>query len=159
MMFCEDEIAFPWFIATCFAGVSAIPFLQITFLYDVILNTEQMWYMIFCRIFGVACIVFPFLMPHIVAFKTYRKSDKVNPTEMTFGEEDIYVKNSKEGITTEHHFAYSVTDKIIEKSGVVYLRIAIEKSKVYLALHDESYLEGSREELLALLKRKEIEEV
>ncbi len=27
MMFCEDEIAFPWFIATCLAGVSAIPFL------------------------------------------------------------------------------------------------------------------------------------
>jgi len=93
-------------------------------------------------------------MPYIVASKTYRKADKVNPTEMIFEEEDIYVKNSKEGIITEHHFAYSVTDKIIEKSGVVYLRIAIDKSKVYLALHDESYLEGDREKLLAFLKNK-----
>ncbi len=97
-------------------------------------------------------------MPYQLSIRYYRKqaASKEKSVEIEFGEESIVGRFVNGGVGGENRFAYSVVDGYEARNNAVYIRLMVEKSKEFLILHDDAYLEGSKEELIEFLEGKGI---
>ncbi len=135
----------PWWKALYFFGYQ-------------IFSAKDMLFLIFFSGAGLFFIALPFFMPYQLSIRYYRKqaASKEKSVEIEFGEESIVGRFVNGGVGGENRFAYSVVDGYEARNNAVYIRLMVEKSKEFLILHDDAYLEGSKEELIEFLEGKGI---
>ena len=135
----------PWWKALYFFGYQ-------------IFSAKDMLFLIFCSGVSLLIIACPFLMPYHLSISYYRKqaASKEKSAEIEFGEESIIGRFANEGVCGENRFGYSVVDGYEARNNAVYIRLMVGKSKEFLILHDDAYLEGSKEELIEFLEGKGI---
>ena len=79
------------------------------------------------------------------------------PRTYTVDAEGIAASHSFEGVETQNRFAFANADCFFSREDAVVLRFRGEKKmQYYMCLRDDGYTEGTREELLALLREKGI---
>lgn len=80
------------------------------------------------------------------------------PRTYTIDENGITVQYSVNGVGADSHYSFENAECYWGVEGEIYLRVVgIEKKqKLYICLHDDGYIEGSREELITLLESKGI---
>lgn len=69
-------------------------------------------------------------------------------------DEFVLCRLSLNGIDSEERYAYSIMDKYFEQNNAIYIRSNIDNRKRFLVVHNDSYSEGSSEELKALLESR-----
>ncbi|MDE7251799.1 MAG: hypothetical protein K2O32_02485 [Acetatifactor sp.] len=136
------------------------PWWKAVFVYRQLVSAQDMFWLLVSLIVGWMSIILPFWMPIWRALRFYKfQVDKKHFPEIELREDGIVVKQSVEGAFSERHFEYSLLDGYVEKNHAVYIRITMQESKGYLVLHDDTYLEGSKAELLELFERKNIKQL
>ena len=81
------------------------------------------------------------------------------PRTYTADDGGITAHHSFEGTEQTSRFSFANADCFIETEDAVYLRFLGEKKQqIYMCLKDSGYREGSRQELLALLRRHGIKQ-
>ncbi len=133
------------------------PWWKAVFVYRQLVSAQDMFWLLAGLIVGWICISYPIWMPILCALHFYKfQVDKKHFPEIELGEDGIVVKKSVEGAFSERHFEYSLLDGYMEKNHAVYIIITVQKSREYYVIHDDTYLEGSKAELLKLFERKNI---
>ena len=75
---------------------------------------------------------------------------------LEFFEDHLISKLTNNECDTESRFSYSLIDTYYEKNNAIYIKLKNKSQKTFLILHDDSYLEGTKEELILLLEKKQI---
>lgn len=73
-----------------------------------------------------------------------------------FFEDHLISKVTNNESDTESRLSYSLIDTYYEKNNAMYIKLKNKPQKTFLILHDDSYLEGTKEELILLLEKKQI---
>lgn len=145
-----------FYLGECVFGIIIIsmvfPVLRAMILYRVWFDLKNTLFTIIGLLAGTACLCTPLIHPHIIAARAYKNYDKDSMQEIVFQEDDIIANFFREGVSAEQHFDWSLMDKYTEKNGAVYIRIRVDRSRLYLIARDDGYLEGSKGELIALLE-------
>ena len=76
------------------------------------------------------------------------------PRTYEFSDEYVLCWFSLNGIESEERYAYSIMDKFFEQNDAIYIRLTIDNRQRFLVVHNDSYSEGSSEELAALLESR-----
>lgn len=76
------------------------------------------------------------------------------PRTYEFSDESVLCRLSLNGIESEERYSYSIMDKYFEENGAIYIRLTIDKRQRFFAVHNDSYSEGSSEELKSLLESR-----
>ena len=74
--------------------------------------------------------------------------------EITFGEEGAVSVSSARGIDTTSRFSYDIMKTFYTDEDGVYIMMKRGEQDVFMAVHDDGYAEGSREELISLLESR-----
>ena len=88
--------------------------------------------------------------------RTMKSKSLFAPRTYTFEEDGVRAVHSFEGTEISRKLAYANLEKAFETEGAIMLRFCGEekKQKVYMCMHDDGWLEGSRGELIKLLREK-----
>lgn len=73
-----------------------------------------------------------------------------------FFEDHLISKLTNNEYDTESRFSYSLIDTYYKGNNAIYIKLKNKSQKTFLILHDDSYLEGTKEELILLLEKKQI---
>ena len=114
--------------------------------------------------FGLGCAVSHCILHLCLSAALARRNSKkyqslFAPRTYTVDAEGIAASHSFEGVETQNRFAFANADCSIAREDAVILRFRGEKKmQYYMCLRDDGYTEGSREELLSLLREKGIQQ-
>ncbi len=75
---------------------------------------------------------------------------------LEFFEDHLISKLTNNECDTESRFSYSLIDTYYKGNNAIYIKLKNKSQKTFLILHDDSYLEGTKEELILLLEKKQI---
>lgn len=103
-------------------------------------------------VLGVLFILWSIFFNKISALRSLRLPSVKAPRIYEFMDEFVLCRLSLNGIDSEERYAYSIMDKYFEQNNAIYIRSNIDNRKRFLVVHNDSYSEGSSEELKALLE-------
>lgn len=78
------------------------------------------------------------------------------PRNYAFSEEYILRRLSCGGVDSEERYEYSLMEKYFELNDAIYIKLNVNDRQAFIVLHNDSYSEGSAEELKALLESRGI---
>ena len=78
------------------------------------------------------------------------------PRNYAFSEEYILRRLSCGGVDSEDHYKYSLIERYFELNDAIYIKLNVNDRQAFIVLHNDSYSEGSAEELKALLESRGI---
>lgn len=76
------------------------------------------------------------------------------PRTYEFSEDGVTVRLSLNGVEADERYAFSIMDGYFERNGAIYIRLTVDKLQRFLAVHNDTYYEGSREDLATLLESR-----
>ncbi|MBD5130559.1 MAG: hypothetical protein HDT43_11670 [Ruminococcaceae bacterium] len=100
-------------------------------------------FILWCVFFNKISVWRALKLPSLKAPRTYEFSD---------GEARCRI--ALNGIESSERYSYSIMEKYFEENNAVYIMLTIDGRKRFFALHNDSYSEGSPEELKALLESR-----
>lgn len=102
-------------------------------------------FILWCIFFNKLSAVRALKMPSLKAPRTYEFSD-----------DGVRCRLSLNGVESDERYSYSIMEKYFEENGAIYIRITIDNRQRFFAVHNDSYSEGSSEELKSLLESRGI---
>lgn len=103
---------------------------------------------------GVLFICWSFLFNKLSVMKSIKLPSVKAPRTYEFLDECVLCRLLLNGIEAEERYSYSIMDKYFEQNNAVYIRGIIDNRQRFLAVHNDSYSEGSAEELKVLLESR-----
>lgn len=83
-----------------------------------------------------------------------KNADMESERLMEFGESSVSITTSKDGITTRTEYDYELIKAYISTENCLYIITCMKSgSEIFMIVHDDSYTEGSKAELIDLLKK------
>ncbi len=105
-------------------------------------------------VLGVLFILWSIFFNKISVLRSLRLPSVKAPRIYEFMDEFVLCRLSFNGINSEERYAYSIMDKYFEQNNAIYIRSNIDNHKRFLVVHNDSYSEGSSEELKSLLESR-----
>lgn len=105
-------------------------------------------------IVGALFILWSVFYNKLVVMRSLKQPSLKVPRNYEFSDDCVLCRLSLNGIESEDHFSYSVMNKYFEQNNAIYISIIIDNRQRFLAIHNDSYSEGSAEELKALLESR-----
>ncbi len=105
-------------------------------------------------VLGVLFILWSIFFNKISVSRSLRLPSVKAPRIYEFMNEFVLCRLSLNGIESEERYAYSIMDKYFEHNNAIYIRSNIDNRKRFLVVHNDSYSEGSSEELKSLLESR-----
>lgn len=78
------------------------------------------------------------------------------PRKYDFLDDCVLCRHSLDDVESEDRFEYSTMNKYFEQNNALYISLTLDGRERFLAVHNDSYSEGSAEELKALLESRGI---
>lgn len=105
-------------------------------------------------IFGVLSVCWSVFFNKLSVMRASKLPSIKAPRTYEFLDDCVLCRISLNGIEGEERYAYSIMDKYFEQNNAVYIRLNVDNRQRFLAVHNDTYSEGSAEELKALLESR-----
>lgn len=105
-------------------------------------------------LFGIAFILYGFLRIRLGGCLLYKKNKFLLSRNIKFNEEEVTVISQGNGMEQHSSFEYSSFTHYYERNNALFIEIAIEKHRLYLVVHDDGYVSGSKDEAVRILESK-----
>lgn len=105
-------------------------------------------------IVGVLFILWSVFYNKIVVMRSLKQPSLQVPRNYEFQDDCVLCRISLNGVESEDRFAYSIMNKYFEQNNAIYISMTLDNRQRFLAVHNDSYSEGSAEELKALLESR-----
>lgn len=123
-------------------------------------NMDAMGVLLVCLIvlmflLGIFFIVFNFYFLKLSIYRSYKKIySKWSARHIEFGEDALLVSFEENGIKSNSSIQYDIIDSYSRCNNALYIALKNEKkANKYLCLHDDCYLQGNVDDLVALLEK------
>ncbi|MBD5384729.1 MAG: hypothetical protein HDR72_06995 [Ruminococcaceae bacterium] len=103
-------------------------------------------------VMGVLFILWCIFFNKLSAARALKLPSLKAPRTYEFSDEGVRCRLSLNGVESDERYSYSIMEKYFEENDAIYIRITIDNRQRFFALHNDSYSEGSPEELKALLE-------
>lgn len=101
---------------------------------------------------GVLFICWSIFFNKLSVMKSIKLPSVKAPRTYEFLDDCVLCRLLLNGIEAEERYSYSIMDKYFEQNNAVYIRGNVDNRQRFLTVHNDSYSEGSAEELKALLE-------
>lgn len=105
-------------------------------------------------VMGVLFICWSIFFNKLSAARALRLPSLKAPRTYEFSDEDVRCRLSLNGVESDERYSYSIMEKYFEENDAIYIRITIDNRQRFFVMHNDSYSQGSSEELKALLESR-----
>lgn len=107
----------------------------------------------------VIYVLFTFWYPCSIASRQIKNPLFQYPRVTQFEENNVLGYLDGKDMSANNTMEYKLLTGYFEKNDAIYIRALIGKSNSYFILHNDSYVEGSREEAISFLESKGVHKV
>ena len=107
-------------------------------------------------VIGVVIILEGIFFERINSNLKYKRSKSVALRTYNFTDDGIETIVNTEYMNQQDFYKYDLMTGYYEMNNSLYIKLAIDKQKFYLIIHNYGYTSGSKEEVIALLESKGI---
>lgn len=142
-----------FFVAFCGVGLLV---LGVTTLYRGLSSGEgvNVGIVALAFVMGALFICWSIFYNKLSAARALRLPSLKAPRTYEFSDEDVRCRLSLNGVESDERYSYSIMEKYFEENGAIYIRITIDNRQRFFVVHNDSYSQGSSEELKALLESR-----
>lgn len=108
----------------------------------------------FAFVAGVLFILWSIFFNNLSASRALKLPSLKAPRTYEFSDEGVRCRLSLNGVESDERYSYSIMEKYFEENGAIYIRLTIDNRQRFFAVHNDSYSEGSSEELKMLLESR-----
>lgn len=105
-------------------------------------------------VMGVLFIFWSIFFNKLSVMKSIKLPSVKAPLTYEFLDDCVLCRLLLNGIEAEERYSYSIMDKYFEQNNAIYIRLNVDNRQRFLAVHNDSYSEGSAEELKVLLESR-----
>lgn len=105
-------------------------------------------------LFGLLFIIYGLCHVRFGGYLLYKKNKFSLSRNIKFTEEEVTVEAQGKGMGQHNSFEYSSFTHYYERNNSLFIEIAAEKQRLYLIVHDDGYVSGSKEDAIRLLESK-----
>ncbi len=114
----------------------------------------KIFMILFCFAAGALFIGFVLFFGKFKTAMALKQPSVRAPREYEFSDDSVLCRIAADGVNAEECYSYSKIDKVFEANGALYLRFKLDNRRMFIAVHNDSYTEGSKAELAELLESK-----
>lgn len=107
-------------------------------------------------VMGVLFICWSVFWSKLSVMRSLKQPSVKAPRVYEFSDDSVLCRLSLNGVAAEERYSYSIMEKYFEQNGAVYIRLNIDNRQRIMVVHNDSYSEGSADELKALLESRGI---
>ena len=105
-------------------------------------------------VMGVFFILWSIFFNKLSAVRAMKLPSLKAPRTYEFSDDGVRCRLSLNGIESDERYSYSIMEKYFEQNDAIYIRLTIDNRQRFFAVHNDSYSEGSSEELKSLLESR-----